>query len=69
MFYNDKQLNTLLNNVIDFTTDLLELGYSKAEVLKYSLGYIYNQKERRELSTQQYIELENNYLLKVISIS
>jgi len=69
MFYNEKQLNILLNNVIDFTTDLLELGYSKAETLKYSLGFIYNQKERRELNTEQYIQLESNYLLKMISLS
>ena len=69
MFYNDKQLNILLNNVLDFTADLLELGYSKTEALKYSLGFIYNQKERRELNTEQYIELESNYLLKVIPLS
>ena len=69
MFYNEKQLNILLNSVIDYTTDLLELGYSRTETLKYSLGFIYNQKEKGELSTEQYIELESNYLMKVISLS
>jgi|LGVE01.1.fsa_nt_gb hypothetical protein len=64
-----KLLNRLLNNVIDFTTDLLELGYSLNETLRYGLGFIYNQKERQQLSTQDYIELESNYLQKIIAIS
>ena len=64
---NKNILNCLLNNVIDYTTDLLELGYSLKESIKYGLGFIYNQKERRDLSTVDYIELENNYMQKVIA--
>ncbi len=64
-----KKLNVLLNNVIDFTTDLLELGYSLNETLKYGLGFIYNQKERRNLSTEDYIDLESKYLQRIIAVS
>ena len=64
---NKNILNCLLNNVIDYTTDLLELGYTLNESTKYGLGFIYNQKERRDLSTVDYIELENNYMKKVIA--
>ena len=62
-------LNVLLNNVIDFTTDLLELGYSLNDTLKYGLGFIYNQKERKGLSLEDYIELESKYLQRIIAIS
>ena len=66
---NKNLLKALLNNVIDFTADLLELGYSKTDILRYSLGFIYNQKEIKNLSTEEYIELESNYLLKVFAVS
>ncbi len=60
-------LNNILNNVIEFTSDLLELGYSRIDILRYSLGFIYNQKESKNLTTEEYIELEQNYLLKVFA--
>lgn len=69
MYTNKNLLNNLLNNVIDFTTDLLELGYSLNETLKYGLGFIYNQKERKNLSTEDYIELESKYLQRIIAVS
>ena len=62
-------LKVLLNNVIDFTTDLLELGYSLNDTLKYGLGFIYNQKERKNLSVEDYIELESKYLQRIIAVS
>jgi hypothetical protein len=58
-------LEVLLNNVTDFTTDLLELGYSVNESLKYGLSFIYNQKEKKNLSIQDYIELESRYLNRI----
>ena len=66
---NKSLLKVLLNNVIDFTTDLLELGYSLNDTFKYGLGFIYNQKERKNLSIEDYIELESNYLQRIIAIS
>ncbi|MEN8137114.1 MAG: hypothetical protein ABFR62_01640 [Bacteroidota bacterium] len=66
---DDNLLVKLHNHVIDFTTDLLELGYSLSETLRFGLYFIYNQKERQDLSTEQYIELESKYLQKIIAIS
>ncbi|MCK5907882.1 MAG: hypothetical protein KAG37_09840 [Flavobacteriales bacterium] len=66
---NKNLLKTCLNSVIDFTTDLLEHDYPKTDILKYGLGFIYNMKQRKNLSTEDYIELESNYLLKIIAVS
>jgi len=62
-------LETLLDRVIDYSTDLLELGYSINDTLKYGLSYIYKQKEDSNLSTQDFVELEYEYvqLIHVIS--
>jgi len=66
---NDNLLKRLHNNVIDFTTDLLELGYSINESLRFGLHFIYNQKEKQDLSTQDYLELESKYLQKIMTIA
>lgn len=66
---NKNLLQNLLFNVMDFTTDLLELGYSLNDTLAYGLGFIYNQKVRKNLSTEDYIELESKYLQKIIAVS
>ena len=65
---NKGLLKTCLNNVIDFTTDLLEHEYPKVDILKYGLTLIYNMKKSKNLSTEEYIELESNYLLKIIAV-
>jgi len=62
-------LEACLDSVIEYTSDLLELGYEKRDILKYGLGFIYNIKESKDLSTEDYIELESNYLLKIIASS
>lgn len=66
---NKNLLDILLNNVIDFTTDLLELGYTLNDSLKYGLSFIYNQKNESQLSTADYIQLECNYIERIAAVS
>jgi len=69
MSANNNILQVCLNNLIDFTSDLLEHDYPKSDILKFGLSLMYNMKERNNLSTEDYIELESNYLQKIIAVS
>ena len=69
MSKEENLLVKLHNSVIDFTADLLELGYTLNESLKFGLRFIYNQKETLDLSTNDFVELESKYLEKIIAVS
>jgi len=66
---NKNLIQTYLNNLIDYTTDLLEHDYPKSDILKYALRILCNIQEKNNLSSEEFIELESNYLQKIIAIS
>jgi hypothetical protein len=66
---NKNLIQAYLNNLIDYTTDLLEHDYPKPDILKYVLRLLCNIKENKKLSSEEFIELESNYLQKIIAIS
>ena len=69
MSNHKKLLKNLSDNAIDYATELLELGYSHYDLISYGLGFIYNQKIRKNLSVKELVDLETNYMCKVIAVS
>ena len=62
-------LKNILDITIDFTSDLLELGYSLHESFMYTLKFISNQRIKQNLSAEEYIELEEKYMQKVLAFA
>ncbi|MCK5781646.1 MAG: hypothetical protein KAH10_03600 [Flavobacteriales bacterium] len=65
----DMLLVGLHRSVIELTSELLELGYSLSDAARFGLHFIYNQKEKQQLSTDQFVDLECRYMQNIVAMS
>jgi len=66
---NNNILKQLLDSTIEFTSELMELGYSLQESFMYVLMYISEQRTIQKLSAEEYVELEGNYMQRIYAFA
>ncbi|MCK5823838.1 MAG: hypothetical protein KAG96_00335 [Ichthyobacteriaceae bacterium] len=60
---------SIYKSIIDYTADLLELGYNRVEVIRYTMNLLLSKRVDLSINNNEYIELENKFFESIEAIN